>query len=300
MLVFTDVPHESVNISLIADTQGYFSISVSGGPGDFLVVASGLARRKQAYAGPNGQDDFVPGVLINSVSGQYGIGVWKNWGFQAASMNGLPVSSGIDGYVYNGDVTVAAGNQYTGTFRALEKPQVFGKFKNPIISKSGAIELGRLPLIGAALVTMETVGPRKISSQGPMGVMTISGRLSSLSDTIPFSEMSNATRPIETKWYTPDAHVRISIVSSRKSVNDLDPSIVPPAFLPPNYRLESAAPPTEDLSELLWESENNAQVTWDLTDLSAAQTASTWLFFSGIFIAAALSFLGMAVDRAFH
>ena len=296
ILVFTDVPHESVSIDFVVNTQGYFSISVSGGRGNFLVVASGSASVEPVHNTPNGQADFLSGILIHSVSGYYGTGEWKDGNFKAPHfLPTLGYGYQISGYVGNRNVMMAAGNQYDGVLQPGEKSLVFGRLRTPIVARSGPIELGQLPLIGTA-PSMVTNGPER-AFQGTMSPITISGQLSRLSRTMFLPAANDTIASSAKEWYTPKADVRISIVPSKDSVGNFDPSAIPPSLLPPSYRLDSAAPPTANSSELLWKSANAVQVTWDLTDLSAAQNASIWLFFSGLVIGAGASFLGIAIDR---
>jgi hypothetical protein len=226
ILVFADIPHESVKINFTVNTQGYFSISVSGRGGNFLVVASGSAAVEPVHPSGGDTPDFTRGILIHSVTGRYGVGVWKDKDGAFRATNPATVTYEINGYVGNRDVLVALANQYSGTVTSVGKYFVFGRLRNPIVARSGSIELGRLPLIGTP--SMVTNGS-ELAYQGPMSPVTISGQLSSLLRTVPFPSDTKST-----KWYTPKANVRISIVSSKELVgNFIDPSSISPPFLPP-------------------------------------------------------------------
>jgi hypothetical protein len=307
ILVFVDGPPQGRgDINFVADTQGDFSVSVSAeGSPHFLVIASGSAvvepTNPQNYNSYFEQGVFINSLTLNSNDPAHSTVTWQDhskWGNHAFIADGEAYR--INGYAGGPDVTAAIGAQYCHNCNQTHIPVstvVYGKLRDPILSSAGSVEQGRLPLIGTATLLDEQGfgqdNPAKMSG----GFIRIAGPI--------FSRHGGNIPPTvlgitpQTKWYATDLqeNVNISIHSDSTVVHNPDPYDAYRPSLPPGVRLDSSAPPTVDSDELLWHEQGQKQVSWDMTNLSAAQHASLWVFWSGILFGLAASFAGLLLDR---
>jgi Mrr N-terminal domain len=303
ILVFVDAPKAQVDINFVADTQGDFSVSVSGAapkepqqPFHFLVIASGSAvvdttyPTNTEYQSGFTRGDWIRTLGLNWPDGSPFTAAWQNrseWGNY--SFIRQEDTYKIYGYVGGRDVTTAFAYLHgSDPWSWGRRPvTVYGKLRNSILSSAGSVELGQLPLIGTApFATLQDKAEservtQELSIDGPI---TLAGNPDDVSTGY--------------KWYVPAAKVNISINSDHTVDPNPDALNNHYPLLPSGVKLDSAAPATVESNELLWHQKRPLKgVTWDLTNQLKAQQASVWLFWSGILFGIAASFLGVLFDR---
>jgi hypothetical protein len=293
LLIFTDQPAERCTIYVNVQRSGRFEVSVSspsGAGGNFLIVASGSASVQPVddsevdYYPIGSIPDFSSGE-IQTVQGSFGPAKRKN-----NALEGKYFGYDIHNYVADGHVMMAVGQQFDGNYDENKKFLVLGDFRSSISSSSGSTEDGSLPYIGVAQDMTSSISGGV--SDEPVGPITVSRTLSKAALEYGDSVTSNTQ-----KWYVPNAAVDISVAYPGSSDNA---EIAAPgnSILPQNYQLDSATPPTASSGELFWRGSASATVSWSLTNTAAARNSSDRLFLSGLILGAAVSFLGMSLDRS--
>ena len=294
ILVFVDHPNEKADIIVNFDRSGAFSVSVlSPAGGEFLVVTSGSATAYAAGTRATDASAFVRGPRITAVEDK---GCSDN-GEPCIAYAGEDAAADFatiehDLYHLNGYstamVTVAAGEVDYGNTDSGGLLTVYGNLSSAIVASSGSTDLGQLPTIGVSdSLSMASGG---VSGQTSLGYVTFSNDILYAYPTLAGSILKSA------KWYAPDATVHVSVMYSG-SVLAVPWQTGASGSLPPNYALLSADPPTEASGALRWQGSQALEPSWNLSDSSAQESHNAQLFLSGILLGAAVSFLGIAIDR---
>lgn len=192
---------------------------------------------------------------------------------------------GLDGGKYEGVSFARIGSTDISCWNVLCGPatSVAGFLSRRIDSSSGQIITGELPLINAwgyARLYLSGAGSGVVA----MDVL----RLTSVQFSEPVGGIG--LTPDQSRWYVPaKAVVDISVEYDKHGV----------LMLPSRYRIDSAAPPTDNSAELHWRINDLTQVSWTLTDLEGQRAVSNDLFYAGILLGTAFGFLSAAIEHSF-
>ena len=300
ILVFVSNQHETgVTINFTVNQFGYFAISVSSditgqADGDtFLVASSGSASvmpKIPVDAGFQGFNQFTNKVHIASVSPDYkgDLTGTDNGNGEFYTHQHIALYT-INAYKANSNVMMAAGDQYDGNLDSNLNYVICGKLSNPVSRSSGGEVLGELPSVGVPREMLD-VFPGSVTFD-PVGSVTIRGDLSRLDE----GRLGSVPR-----WYVPRAKVIINVSYADDVVTGLcspvqDSNV---SLLPARYQATGSNPASENSSNLHWEVSGSAQVGWNLADSIGQQRDATDLFIAGLLLGGAVSFLGVALDRA--
>jgi hypothetical protein len=192
---------------------------------------------------------------------------------------------GLDGGIYEGVGFAGIGSADISCSSSLCPPatSLAGFLSRRIDSSSGQIITGELPLINAWGYA------RLQASRAGSGAAAMDLRLTSVQFSEPVGG-AGITRA-QSRWYVPaKAIVDISVEYDKHGM----------LTLPSRYRIDSAAPPTDDSEDLHWRINDLTQVSWTLTDLEGQRAVGNDLFYAGILLGAAFGFLGAAIERSFR
>jgi hypothetical protein len=294
IFILLDGPADTALIDAEFDPDGRYRIGVRAPAGtkasNFLVIATGGSCAKSLYAGPVREFAFRLGET-RYVYTQYGLrpeGDVPHSGLSAGRNHSVV---GLEGPVIPACGSVGRVNTGVTYFNAAP-PVVVGQLTSSLTNVAGEFESGTLPVLNA-LGSGERYDLYVIES------MRFTGAEVRLSGTY------DADVRAAKAWHFPrradvNASVNYGVYDGASSYGHWEDKTELPRALPlPNgLLLSSAEPSTEASGAIAWHWDTARAATWTILDRAAQERLSNYLFFSGILLGAALSFLALALEKA--